>query len=235
MCGLVNLPTHALDAFVLGAIKRVLHGDHETTTKAIDAFVRAVLEPRKTKRADKGSQRDLDLLNRKIKATVAMLADPTFDGLDELKTTLAELKGKRDQLESRMKPAEVDAEPAFHETELRAWALEQFNRLGDMATRGTCDLKDRQLVAAFVDRIEVDPDKKTGVVYLWADLHEALLRSSPRGPIGERLGGSESGSPPWVSDRGGRAAGGRGAYSLVFPRRRDSDIHPPPRFRWLGG
>ena len=31
-----------------------------------------------------------------------MLADPTFDGLEELKTTLADLKGKRDSLQARL-------------------------------------------------------------------------------------------------------------------------------------
>jgi hypothetical protein len=30
-----------------------------------------------------------------------MLADPSFDGLDELRTTLADLKAKRDVLEAR--------------------------------------------------------------------------------------------------------------------------------------
>jgi hypothetical protein len=69
---------------------------------------------------------------------------------------------------------------------LRTWALEQFARLDELATRNTIDLKDRQMVEAFVERIEINPETKTGVVYLLADLEGALLRSSTRGPIGER-------------------------------------------------
>lgn len=112
----------------------------------------------------------------------------TFDGLDELRTTLAELKAKRDALEARRKPAEQPAVPALSEKELRTWAIEQFARLDDLATRTTIDLKDRQMVEAFVDRIEINPEAKTGVVYLMADLEGALLRSSTRGPIGDYMG-----------------------------------------------
>jgi hypothetical protein len=44
------------------------------------------------------------------------------------------------------------------------------------------------MVEAFVDRIEINPEAKTGVVYLMADLEGALLRSSTRGPIGDYMG-----------------------------------------------
>ena len=192
VCRLTNLPGPALDAFVLQTIKRVLLGDHETTKKAIDAFVAAVMAPKAaTKRNCKSDERELDLLNRKIKATVAMLADPSFDGLDELRTTLAELKAKRDALEARRKPADEPTTPAISEKELRAWAIEQFARLDELATRTTVDLKDRQMVEAFVERIEINPEAKTGVVYLMADLEGALLRSSTRLPIGDFMGNHE--------------------------------------------
>lgn len=52
---------------------------------------------------------------------------------------------------------------------------------------------DRQMVEAFVERIEIDPEAWTGVVYLVADLEGALLRSSTRGPIGGSRG------PPGLS------------------------------------
>lgn len=188
VCGLVNLPGPALDAFVLATIKRVLLGDHDTTKQAIDAFVKVVLAPKKVAKRSKGDDRELELLSRKIKTTIAMLADPTFDGLDELRSTLADLKARRDTLEARRKPTAEATAPALTEKELRTWAAEQFRRLDDMARRTTIELQDRQLVEAFVDRIEIDPDKKTGVVYLLADLAGALLRGSTRGPIGDASG-----------------------------------------------
>jgi hypothetical protein len=121
VCGLTNLPGHALDAFVLQAIRRVLLADHDTVQQAIDAFVKVVLAPKTAIRRTRDDEREQDLLNRKIKATVAMLADPTFDGLDELRTMLADLKAKRDALAARLKPADEPAPLAISEAELLAW------------------------------------------------------------------------------------------------------------------
>jgi hypothetical protein len=188
VCGLCNVTGPALDAFVLQAIKRVLLADHDTVKKAIDAFVSAVLTSKTATRRTRDDERELDLLNRMIKATVAMLADPTFDGLDELRTTLADLKAKRDALAARLKPTDEPAPVAITEAELRARAQEWFARIDDLATRAVPEFQDRQLVETFVDRIEVNPDVKTGVIYLMADLESALLRSSTRLPGGDGRG-----------------------------------------------
>jgi hypothetical protein len=176
---------------VLQTIKRVLLADHATVQQAIDAFVKAVLAPRAASKRTKDDDRELDLLNRKIKATVAMLADPTFDGLDELRTTLADLKAKRDALAARLKPADEPATPAISEAELRTWAMERFARLDDLAMRAVPEFQDRQLVETFVDRIEINPADKTGVIYLMGDLESALLRSSTRLPGGDFMGNHE--------------------------------------------
>ena len=191
VCKSYDVPGPALEAFVLAAIKRLMLGDHKTTKKVIDAFVAIVLAPKPVAKRKKTDDRELELLNRKIKATVAMLGDPTFDGIDELRTTLADLKSKRDAVAARVKPAKQSAEPRFTEKELRAWALDQFARLDDLATRTDNDLKDRQMIEAFVERIEIDPDTKTGVVYVAADLEGALKRGITRGPIGDFMGAHE--------------------------------------------
>jgi hypothetical protein len=47
------------------------------------------------------------------------------------------------------------------------------------------------MVEAFVERIEINPETKTGVIYLLADLEGALLRSSTRLPIGDFMGAFE--------------------------------------------
>ncbi len=75
--------------------------DHDTVKQAVDAFVTAVLAPRRTSKRTEADEPELDLLNPKIKGTVAMLADPAFDGLDELRITLAHLKAKRNALATR--------------------------------------------------------------------------------------------------------------------------------------
>ncbi len=196
MCKAYGVPGPALDAFVLDTIKRLLLGDHKTTKKAIDAFVATVLAPKPVTKRKKTDGRELELLNRKIKATVAMLADPTFDGLDELRITLTDLKNKRDALAARLKPVEQPATPAFTEKELQTWALAQFAHLDDLATRTTIDLKDRQMIEAFVQRIEVNPESKTGIVYVTPDLEDALKRGFTRGPIGDFMGAHEWCQPP---------------------------------------
>ena len=191
VCRLVNLPGPALDAFVLGTIKRLLLAEHESVEQAIERFVKAVLAPKRRPKPPRDAERELEAVNRKIKAVVAMLADPAFDGLDELRATLAELKARRDVLQARLKPADVPTEPAMPEQELRAWAMEQFARLDELATRTSVDLKDRQLVAAFVQRIEIDPETKTGVIFIAADLEQAFRQISTRVPIGDFMGNHE--------------------------------------------
>ena len=192
VCKLTNITNPTLDAFVLKTIQQVLIGDNKTTEKAIDAFVKAILAPKKAEpKRVKSDERDLDLLNKKIKATLGMMADPTFDGMDELQSTLADLKAKRDALTARLKPQAAPAKPEPKEDELRAWALKQFAGLHELTTRTEITLQDRQLVEAYVERIEIYPETKTGVVILAGGLENAYREGSTRLPIGDFMGAFE--------------------------------------------
>ncbi len=124
------------------------------------------------------------------------------------------LRHKREALEAKLKPAVEPATPAATEKELRAWALQQFARLDDLATRTTVDLQGRQLVEAFVQRVEVDPDAKTGVVYLYADLEDAWLSGSTRGPIGDFMGAFEIAFYGWREGAGHKFFGPNNATDL---------------------
>ena len=77
--------------------------------------------------------------------------------------------------------------PSAHRADesIRLRGCDRPARLDELATRTTVDLKDRQMVKAFVKRIEINPEAKTGVVYLMADLKGALLRSSTLLPRGD--------------------------------------------------
>jgi hypothetical protein len=185
------VPGYALDTFVLATIKRVLVAEYQSAKQAIDAFVKAVLAPKNALKRSHDDERELELLNRKIKATLAMMADPTFDGLDELRTTLADIKAKRDAVESRLKRASHLPAPMHTEKELRSWATERLAKLEDLLKRRSSELQDRQLVEMFVDHIDVNPETKSGVVYLMADLESALKCSSTRLPIGDFMGNHE--------------------------------------------
>ncbi|GIX05038.1 MAG: hypothetical protein KatS3mg114_0907 [Planctomycetaceae bacterium] len=173
VCGLVRIPGPALDAFVLRAIGRVLQGDAKTREQAVEAFVRAMAKQVEAP-ATSAVRREIEQLNRRIKATVTLLADPTFEGIDDLPAVLADLKRKRDALEGKLKSVEAASPPPLTPQQLRDWANEQFDKLERMADKEEVDLADRQLVEAFVQRIEINPDARTGVVVLHADLHSVL-------------------------------------------------------------
>lgn len=115
---LVNVPDGALDAFVLATIKRLFLPHGGTVEQAIDRFVKAVLAPKRRPKPPRTAERELEAVNRKIKAVAAMLADPPLDGLHGLRPALSGLKVRRDSLQARVKP--VAAEPAISERELRA-------------------------------------------------------------------------------------------------------------------
>jgi len=178
VCKLTSIPADALDAWVVGKVKDVLLGDHEAADTAIDAFVKQVLAGLQCRADTADLQRDLDAVNKRIKAAVAMLADPAFDGLDELKATLADLKAKRDALQSRLAKATPDAAPPPKESDLRAWAIERLRQLDRLLAGRASTLEARRLVHAYVDRIEVDPDRRRGVLYLPADAYALFARET---------------------------------------------------------
>ncbi|TWU14740.1 Recombinase [Symmachiella macrocystis] len=187
VCKHTNIPADALDDFVVKTIKRLLLADHGKTKQAVDAFVKAAMKPKKRTPRPKPAKRELDLINRKIKTVLNMLADPVFDGLDEIQQTLADLKAKRDKLQARMKP-DQPPEPRPAEKELREWAERQFRDIDRLTAERTSELADRQLVESYVDRIEINPHDKTGVVVLRADLKHVHALGSTHVPNGEGPG-----------------------------------------------
>ena len=178
VCVQTNIPLDAMDAFVIARVRDALLGEHKTVKKAVDAFVARVTAGR-TKKDDAGLRRDLDALNRRIKATIAMLADPSFDGLDELKTTLADLKTRRDALQGRIKAAPTSA-ALLKESDLRKWANERIGQLDHLTDCRNATVEARNLIHACVDRIEIFPHEKRGVLYLPADLYACFNRDVSR-------------------------------------------------------
>jgi len=109
----------AFDTFVLNAITRVLVGEHATAEKAVDAFVKRWGGVVRCRFDQQFGTRPRKYENREVKATVAMLADPSIDGLDELRCILADLNAKREPLSTSITASEKPHEPAFSEAEVR--------------------------------------------------------------------------------------------------------------------
>ncbi|MBU6236384.1 MAG: recombinase family protein [Planctomycetes bacterium] len=186
-CGFYQVSAPTLEAFVVDAIKQTIVGKHKEVRSAIEAFIQSIRKPTQAAKPTKDVANEVALLNRKIKAMIGMLSDPTFDGLDELKTTLADLKAKRDALESQASAVAKKAIAIPSADELRRWAIERFGRIDEYVCKANPTLQDRQLVEAFVDRIEIEPDAKQATVYLFADLETAYKNGFTRDPRGDEL------------------------------------------------
>ncbi len=171
LCKQTNVPMEPLNAWVLHHVKRILLGDHKTVEEAVAAFIKKLRLGKETADDTANIQKELDAVNRRIKATLAMLADPSFEGLDEIKATLSELKLRRDRLQKKNntpKPAVA----TFRESDLRDWATEHIAAIDRLIAHPTATVEDRKLVHAFIHRIEIDPYAKQGTLYLHKDVFE---------------------------------------------------------------
>ena len=115
MCGLVRIPGPALDAFVLRTIRQTLLGDAGSTKHAVNAFVDAVFGASDDGGNNSKGTRELEQLDRRIKATIGMIGDPSFEGLDDLRKVLADLKKKRDTLMAAIVTHDVPVAPETNE------------------------------------------------------------------------------------------------------------------------
>ena len=158
---------------MLDRIRRILIGDHQDTDAAIDDFVAAVLGGDGAVVDTAEMKKAVAAVTRRIEATVAMLADPDFDGLDELRDTLAKLKARRDDLQADLEQIERTGPGLPDKADLRDWAGSRIALLdGDIDTyQPSPEL--RQLVQNFVKRIEIDPNAKRGAIHLPKDIATA--------------------------------------------------------------
>jgi hypothetical protein len=181
------IPLAALDAWVLAKVREALFSDHEDTAAAIEAFVQKV-KASSGKGPDTGQlERELEAIDKRIKAMARMLADPTFEGLEELGQALAELKAKRDGLRRQIEAGARASKP-FQPEELRAWAADRLAQ-AEQACNGELTMHDtRKVVHAFVDRIEIDPERKRGTLFLPPSAYDCFLReTSTQGALGDHV------------------------------------------------
>lgn len=190
VCVLSNIPADALDGFVVGRLRDVLLGRDGDAAKAIDAFVDKVMARWSNGGGDASAsvEKELDAVNRRIKQTVAMLADPAFDGLDELKAPLADLKKRRDGLQAQLKRRRPRRAPTMTEKELRGWAGARFEHFADLYDCDAVTAETRRLVHAYVERIDIEPLAKRGTLVLPRDAFACLERElSTSAALGERF------------------------------------------------
>ena len=179
VCRSTQLRADELEAWALGKVRDMIFGDAETMAAAVDMFVKSVLA--KGHRGDDTAavEKELAGVNKGIRATVAVLADSDLADLEELKVTLVELKRKREALEARKNKAAAP-EDRLDERALREWATAKFRQMAD-AAEGTLPLPEtKHLLQTFIDRIEIDPERHVGYMYVPADARAHLAEGIRR-------------------------------------------------------
>ena len=195
VCKPTNVPADGLDGFVIEQVGQVLMGDHAGREQAVESFVQAAMagDERNDPNDAAELEKQLAALDKRIQTTVAMLADPDFEGLDELKATLAGLKRRRDGLREHLEQQQPEQVVPYTEADLRAWADDRFRRF-EQITKGKASFDEtRQLVQAYCDRIVIDPHARRGTLYLPEDAFACLEREfTPRVALGDPRGGIKS-------------------------------------------
>lgn len=168
-CKSTSIQAEPLEQWVLSKVRAVILGDAEGAEAAIDAFVKQVMAKQKKDGGTGGIDKELALVNRRIKTAATLLAESDLADMEELKQTLVDLKHKREALEAKKTQAAPVKGELADEASLRAWASEKLGQLGEALDGKLPMLETRRLLQAYIDRIEIDPDSCTGTMYLPAD------------------------------------------------------------------
>ena len=185
VCKSTSIQAEPLDAWVLGKVRDLLLADTEATEAAVDTFVRAALAGHQAGADVEAIEKELAAVTKRIKTTVAMLADPDLEDMDELKTALVDLKRRRETLEARKEDAAGARGEPVNETALREWATGKLERLGEAVEGNLSPLETRRVVHAYIDRIDIDPDTCTGTLFIVPDAVALLeAESTRRGNLG---------------------------------------------------
>ena len=186
VCSHKQIPAKALEAWVVGKVREVILGDAKTVDAAINAFVKAVRARTPQKANGKSIDQELASVNNRIKATAAMLADPNLGEVDEIHQSLVRLKARRDALQAQLNRNAKPAQQAWTDSDLQTWAKKKLEGLDEALSSEHATPAARAVLAAFVDRIEIEHEGKRGTLYLIADAAEVLaLTDTTRGWNGE--------------------------------------------------
>lgn len=208
VCKATHIQAAALDQWVLAQLRAAVLTDKTGVGQAIEQFVKAVCGRAAAVKAQPDRSRELADLNKRIKTTVALLSDSDLADVGELRAALVDLKRRREALEADV-AAKPDAPRSIDPDRLRAWARERIADLGQALKPGTPMIEARAAVHAFVPKIEIDPDRKVGTLYLPRDACSALQAAFVRRET------SASSSHSWMVLVAGRLASPRWSSSGV--------------------
>jgi DNA invertase Pin-like site-specific DNA recombinase len=174
VCSPTSINAADLDRFVIEQVRNVIGGDRPAVERAVDRFIKQMKAHAKPDDRRSQIEADLKTVQKRIESVVALLTDGDLDGLAELKATLITLRKRRAAMEAEMATVGGDAPAPTNVGDLRTWALRRLAEIDSMLTNGTGGEPLRQLVAAYVARIEIDPRERRGKLVLAADAMAVL-------------------------------------------------------------
>lgn len=206
VCRSTSIPVEAIDSWVLARLRQLLPTDAKARNVAIKQFLDAMSQQMAGSDNKRAYESELASVTKRIKTLVALLADDEVSDIKELRDELVALKRRRAVLEADVAKAGQNKDARFDVADLRTWAEAKLNEFTSVIENGGTMLELRQAVHALVDRIEIDPHAKKGVMYLPADaraLLEAAAISRVRVPSSSHsctvLSAARCGSPRCAS------------------------------------
>ncbi|MBI1373916.1 MAG: hypothetical protein GC159_14430 [Phycisphaera sp.] len=177
VCRSTSISTEALDEWVLAQLRALMLAEGDGWNDAVERFIESVVEAGRSPRSrPRDTSKEIAAVEQRIQATVTLLTDGDLSDLPELKERLVQLKNQRQELVSRGAAA-IEA-PAAHTsvTDLREWAHERLDQL-QRGLAGKLPAHElRNMVQAYVDRIEIAPYKQIGTIHLPCSLADSLTR-----------------------------------------------------------
>lgn len=175
VCRSTSISAEALDEWVLSQLRILFGTDKDVLAEAVDQFI--VLARSNDKAAPSNAKsiaKALASVEQRIQTTISLLTDGDLSDLQELRDRLVQLKKQRDNLVVQTSADTDDRADRFSEADLREWATDRLRMLesGLVGKLSTHEL--RQVVHAYVDRIEIDPHKQVGTLYLPHDVAGSL-------------------------------------------------------------
>ena len=167
-----SIPAEALERWVLDKLADLVFADGKGVEAAVDRFVAAVLGQR-------GPHRDTTGLVQQIKEVEATLRAITTNidpaNLPLLNDRLTQLRQRKEHLERELDAARAPV-GRVDEAALRQWALGRIGGLAD-AMDGRRDETVRNVLASYVEAIEVTPSSKSGVMLVNAEARQLWKRN----------------------------------------------------------
>lgn len=174
VCRSTSISVEALDSWVLERLREVVLLDDKGRKAAVRQFVEAVSERNADCGAAQAHNDELASLGKRIKTLASLLADDEVSDIKELRDELVSLKRRRAFLEAEVAKATHNKETPLSVAEMEKWAEEKLNEIANAIKNSGTMHELRQVVHAIVDRIEIDPHAKKGIMYLPADAQTLL-------------------------------------------------------------